>query len=81
VAVVVKARFRHGVKSYEVVDWMLSRVFPNRGGLVVVDTTYGVGRFYRLARRRIGLLVGVDVERYEWEVEPDILGVYVSQLK
>jgi len=65
-------RVRHGVKSFEIVDLLLSKVFPNRGDLVVVDLTYGYGRFYRLARKRIEYIIGVDIEKHEWEVAPSI---------
>jgi hypothetical protein len=64
-------RFKHGVKSYEIVNALLSTCFPNRL-LTVIDLTYGVGRFYRLARSRVKLLIGVDVVKHQWEVQPDI---------
>jgi hypothetical protein len=68
----IYARVRHGTRSYEIVDMLLSKLFPNRADLVVVDLTYGVGRFYRLARKRIKHLIAVDIEKHEWEVKPDV---------
>jgi hypothetical protein len=65
-------RVRHGTRSYEIVDTLMSKLYPNRADLVVVDLTYGVGRFYRLARRRISQLIAVDIEKHQWEVKPDI---------
>jgi hypothetical protein len=64
-------RVRHGVKSYEVVNTLLSICFPYRL-LTVVDTTYGVGRFYRIAKSRIKQLIAVDIVKHRWEVEPDV---------
>jgi hypothetical protein len=37
----------------------------------VLDVTYGVGRFYRLCRSWIELLVASDPVRWEWVVAPD----------
>jgi hypothetical protein len=65
-------RVRHGTKSYEIIDMMLSKVFPNRGDLVVVDLTYGYGRFYRLSKKKIRHLIAVDISKYPWEVSPSI---------
>jgi hypothetical protein len=65
-------RVRHGTRSYEIVDTLMSKLYPNRADLVVVDLTYGVGRFYRLARRRIKQLIAVDIANYKWEVKPDV---------
>jgi hypothetical protein len=38
----------------------------------VLDVTYGAGRFYKLCRKDIELLVASDPVRWEWVVEPDI---------
>jgi hypothetical protein len=38
----------------------------------VLDVTYGVGRFYRLCRREIELLIASDPIKWEWVVEPDV---------
>ena len=73
-------RVRHGTRSYEIVDTLMSKLFPNRADLVVVDLTYGVGRFYRLARKRISQLIAVDIEKHEWEVKPDIFYQMPCQL-
>jgi hypothetical protein len=62
-------RFRHGSKSYEIIEMLLNKVGFKK--LSVVDLTYGVGRFYRLSRRRITRLVGVDIIKHPWEVVPD----------
>jgi hypothetical protein len=67
----IYVRVRHGTRSYEIVDTLLSKLFPNRADLVVVDLTYGIGRFYRLARKRISQLIAVDIYKHEWEVKPD----------
>jgi hypothetical protein len=37
----------------------------------VFDVTYGAGRFYRLCRREIKLLVASDPVRWRWVVAPD----------
>jgi hypothetical protein len=37
----------------------------------VIDVTYGMGRFYRLCRREIELLIASDPIRWKWIVEPD----------
>jgi hypothetical protein len=71
---------KHGTRSYDIVDMLLSKLFPNRADLVVVDLTYGVGRFYRLARKRISQLIAVDIEKHEWEVKPDIFYKMPCQL-
>jgi hypothetical protein len=65
-----KMRLKHGVKSYQVVK----RIFDMLGvkDAFVIDLTYGTGRFWRLVRRRISFLVGVDIQRLNWEVKPDI---------
>jgi hypothetical protein len=64
-------RVKHGVKSYMIVNTLLSMCFPNRL-LTVIDLTYGVGRFYRIARGRVKQLIGVDIVRHAWEVKPDL---------
>jgi hypothetical protein len=69
---VISRTFRHGVKSYDVIEYVFNILFPARRGLVVVDLTYGRGRFYRKVRSRIGTLVAVDIYRHDWEVEPDV---------
>jgi hypothetical protein len=37
----------------------------------VLDVTYGVGRFYRLCRRGIELLIASDPVKWRWVVAPD----------
>jgi hypothetical protein len=65
--------YRHGVKSYEIVRRLLGRVYARIGRcLNILDLTYGIGRFYRESRHLINRIIAVDVERYEWEVEPTI---------
>jgi hypothetical protein len=64
-------RYRHGVKSYEIVQRLLGYIYAGRP-LSIVDLTFGVGRFYRLSRSMIGKIVAVDIERYRWEVEPTV---------
>ena len=63
--------FRHGAKSYDIINRMLAYVFPNRYNLVVVDLNFGLGRFYRIARKRIMYLIGVDILKHLWETKPD----------
>jgi hypothetical protein len=62
-------RYRHGVKSYEIVKKLLGYVYTGRP-LNIVDLTYGVGRFYRLSKPMIGRIVAVDATRHRWEVRP-----------
>jgi hypothetical protein len=38
-------------------------------GNIVVDTTYGKGRFYAVYRPQ--LLIGIDVKKWNWIVKPD----------
>jgi len=64
--------FKHGVKSYEIVDYILAKLFPNRSDLVIVDLTYGLGRFYRYSRKRIKQIIAVDIAKYSWEVAPTV---------
>jgi hypothetical protein len=64
-------RYKHGVKSYEIVKRLLGYIYAGRP-LNVVDLTYGVGRFYRLSRPMIGRIIAVDIEKHRWEVEPTI---------
>jgi 23S rRNA U2552 (ribose-2'-O)-methylase RlmE/FtsJ len=73
-------KVKHGVKSYDIIDMMLSKVFPNMSDLVVIDLTYGVGRFYRVAKKRIKLIIGVDIDKHKWEVEPSIFYQMPCQL-
>jgi hypothetical protein len=63
--------FKHGVKSYEIIRYLVDSVFTGRSDLIVIDLTYGLGRFYRLVRSRIKELVGVDIVKHDWEVTPD----------
>lgn len=72
--------FRHGAKSYDIINKILTYAFPNRYDLVVVDLTYGLGRFYRIARKRIVNLIGVDIEKHEWEIKPDVFYQMPCQL-
>jgi hypothetical protein len=64
-------RYRHGVKSYEIVRRLLSYIYTGRP-LNIVDLTFGVGRFYRLSRSMIGRIIAVDIERHKWEVKPTV---------
>ncbi len=41
------------------------------GARRVLDVTYGAGRFYRLCRGDIGLLVASDPVKWRWVVAPD----------
>jgi len=64
--------FRHGAKSYEIMKWIFNTLFPARNDLIVLDLTYGKGRFYRLVRNRIKTLIGVDIIKHNWETKPDV---------
>jgi hypothetical protein len=64
-------RYKHGVKSYEIVRKLLGYVYDGRP-LSIVDLTYGTGRFYRLSKAMIGRIIAVDIKKHEWEVEPTI---------
>ena len=72
--------YKHGKWSFEIVNRMLAYTFPNRYDLVVVDLTYGLGRFYRIARKRITNLIGVDILKHEWETKPDAFYQMPAQL-
>jgi len=72
--------FKHGTWSFEIVNRLLAYTFPNRYDLVIIDLTYGLGRFYRIARKRIANLIGVDIEKHEWEIKPDIFYQMPCQL-
>jgi len=66
-------RLRQGVASWKIVDIIMSELFSDRiEGIKVIDLTYGLGRFYRIARRHIKQLIAVDIQRLDWEVCPDI---------
>ena len=65
-------KLKHGVKSYEVIHTLLNHVFPQRYDLVMLDLTFGVGRFYRLVRNKIKKLIGVDIIKHNWEIKPDL---------
>jgi hypothetical protein len=69
---VISRTFRHGSKSYDIVEYILNVLFPGRRDLIILDLTYGKGRFYRKVRHRIGRLIGVDIYRHDWEVRPDV---------
>jgi hypothetical protein len=64
-------RYKHGVKSYEIVKRLLGYIYAGRP-LDIVDLTYGVGRFYRLSRPMIGRIIAVDIEKHRWEIEPTV---------
>lgn len=70
---------RHGAKSYDIVEHMFNILFPARYDLVVVDLTYGKGRFYRKVRHRIKMLVAVDILKHDWEVKPDVFYIMPCQ--
>ena len=38
----------------------------------IFDVTYGEGRFYGYFRDKIDVLVGADIETWNWVVEPDL---------
>lgn len=62
-------------KSYDIIKLLLYRLWYHswRGKeqAVILDLTYGRGRFYRRVRRDKHYIIGVDIARHEWEVEPD----------
>lgn len=64
--------FKHGFKSYDIIEYILNTLFPMRHDLIILDLTYGKGRFYRKTRHRIRKLIAVDIYRHEWEVKPDV---------
>jgi hypothetical protein len=64
--------FKHGFKSYDIIEYILNTLFPMRYDLTILDLTYGKGRFYRKVRHRIKKLIAVDIYRHEWEVKPDM---------
>jgi hypothetical protein len=66
----LEVTFKHGAKSFEIIKWLFDVL--DLDDVFVLDLTYGVGRFYRMVRGRVWLLIGVDIVRYEWEVEPDV---------
>jgi hypothetical protein len=64
-------RYKHGTKSYEIVRKLLGYIYENKGSpLVILDLTFGVGRFYRLSRQMIKKIIAVDITKHNWEVEP-----------
>jgi len=62
-------------KSYDIVFMLLYRLYRElwlgRDTVRLLDLTYGRGRFYRRVPRNRYYIVGVDIARHEWEVEPD----------
>jgi hypothetical protein len=64
-------KYRHGVKSYEIIRKLLGYIYAGKP-LNIVDLTYGVGRFYRSSKSMIGRIIAVDITKYDWEVEPNI---------
>ena len=63
--------FKHGVKSYEIIQRLLAHIKTARK-LKVVDLTFGRGRFYRSSKHLIDKRIATDITRYEWEVKPTI---------
>jgi len=63
-------KFKHGIKSYDIVEKLISHVYPAEM-LTILDLTYGVGRFYRKLKHRVRRLIAVDRRRYVWETVPD----------
>ena len=64
-------RYKHGTKSYEIVRKLLGYIHKDKGShLVILDLTFGVGRFYRLSRQMIKKIIAVDITKHNWEVEP-----------
>jgi len=59
-------------RSYSVMLYIF-RLLGFPVGVRILDLTYGVGRFYRKIREIYRpFIVGVDVARHRWEVEPDV---------
>jgi hypothetical protein len=54
----------HKYPSAKIVSDMISEF-----GNVVIDTTYGRGRFYAIYRPKT--LIGIDVKKWKWIVKPD----------
>ena len=52
--------------KYPVSKIVADMIFP---GEVVIDTTYGRGRFYAVYRPK--MLIGIDVKKWKWMVVPD----------
>ena len=67
----VRLRYSAGKrKSYDIIFILFGRLGLLSRGKRVLDLTYGRGRFYRRVKRYGTCIVGVDIERHEWEVEP-----------
>jgi 23S rRNA U2552 (ribose-2'-O)-methylase RlmE/FtsJ len=65
-------RFRHGTKSYQIIKFIFDTLFPAKNDLIVLDLTYGKGRFYRLVKNKIKTLIAVDIIKHDWEIKPNI---------
>jgi len=64
--------YGNGTASYDIVYRVFRELRLCSRSTVVLDLTYGVGRFYRKVKRYCGCyLIGVDITQHEWEVEPD----------
>jgi hypothetical protein len=53
-------------------SYIVCRLLGSVNARRVLDVTYGVGRFYRLCRREIELLIASDPIKWGWIVEPDV---------
>jgi hypothetical protein len=76
-------KFKHGVKSYEIIEELVKNVYQ-AGELTILDLTFGVGRFYRKIRDRIIRLIAVDIAKYDFEVAPDefhLMDAYTFTIK
>jgi hypothetical protein len=58
-----------GIYSKYPVSKIVADIIYNLGS-VVVDTTYGRGRFYAIYRPL--RLIGIDVKKWDWIVKPDV---------
>ena len=59
---------------YDIIYCIFNILYANHRKIIrVLDLTYGVGRFYRVVEKKYNLfIIGVDIEKHGWEVEPDI---------
>ncbi len=63
--------FNHGVRSYDIMLFLFKelKMLPDAR---VLDLTYGTGRFYKRLKGRYPIyIIGIDIEKHEWEVKPD----------
>ncbi|GEM_PF-3274859 len=64
----------HNKPSYNIIYSIFNILYADHKGIIkILDLTYGVGRFYRIVRKKYNLfIIGVDIEKHEWETDPDI---------